>query len=231
MGQWWASLTTVNQVFYAAAIFFSVLFLWQLIAVLVGLAGGEEADVHGGADADMADAEAAADIDADHDFAAADHPEFEHGARVDGTETMVAFKLLSLRSIMAFCTLFTWAGALYLNQGTKLGTALSYSVAWGLAAMLVVAALFYLMRRLSESGTPRLATCVGTRGVVYLAIPPDGVGEVRVTVSGAVTHVKARGAGGQEIAPGTPVRVRRIVAPHTIEVEPLRDGTPTPESS
>ena len=223
MGDWWASLTTVNQVFYAAAIFFSVLFLWQLIAVLVGLAGGEEAEVHGAGEADLA----GADIEADHDFAPGEHPEFEHGAQVDGTETMVAFKLLSLRSIMAFCTLFTWAGALYLNQKKPLSTALSYSVAWGLAAMLVVAALFYLMRRLTESGTPRLSTCVGTRGVVYLAIPPGGVGEVRVTVSGAVTHVKARGAGGAEIPPGTPVRVRRIVAPHIIEVEPLAEDTPS----
>jgi len=224
MGDWWAGLDPVNRGFYVAAVFFSVLFLWQLIAMLLGLGGGEEAEA--GADADLdagGDADLGADVDADHDFGPGEHPEFEHGAHVDGTETVAAFRLLSLRSILAFCLLFTWGGALYLNQRVPVARAMAYATAWGAGAMLAVAMIFYLMRRMTETGSPRIATCLGTRGTVYLNIPAGGVGEAKVTVSGVVSHVKARAAGGAGLDAGTPVRVRRILGPNTIEVEPVKD--------
>jgi len=221
MSEWWAALDTLTRVFYIGAAFFSVLFLWQLISMLIGLGGGEDID-HGDMDVD-AHVDVDAGVDVDHDFAPGDHPEFEHGAHADGTETMAAFRLLSLRSILAFFLLFSWAGALYRNQQVPLPRAMSYAVIWGAGAMLLVALLFYAMRRMTESGSPRIASCVGTQGTVYLDIPSEGFGEARVTVSGVLSHVKARGAGGQELKAGTPVRVRRALGPNSIEVEPVNE--------
>ena len=40
MEAWWTGLSTLNQGLYIVAIFFSALFLWQLVASLVGLGGG-----------------------------------------------------------------------------------------------------------------------------------------------------------------------------------------------
>ncbi len=37
MGEWWNALTTLNQVFYVLAGFFSLIFAWQLISALIGL--------------------------------------------------------------------------------------------------------------------------------------------------------------------------------------------------
>ncbi|KPK83673.1 MAG: hypothetical protein AMJ81_07630 [Phycisphaerae bacterium SM23_33] len=219
MGEWWAGLDAVTKGFYIAATFFSVLFLWQLIATLIGLSGGEEVEVDTGADAD-------ADVDVGHDLEPGDHPEFEHGAAVDAAETMVAFKLLSLRSILAFCMLFSWAGALYLNRDVPLARSLAYAMAWGLGAMLLVALLFYGMRRMTETGSPRMASCLGGRGTVYLDIPAGGMGEAKVVVSGVVSHVRARAVGGQELKAGTPIRVTRILGPSAIEVEPVRGDQP-----
>jgi len=207
---WWRGLDPVNQWFYVSAAFFSVFFGWQLIAALLGLAGGEEADVD-------ADAEAA-DIDQDA------HMDFEQGAVADAGETVAAFKLLSIRSILAFLTLFSWAGALYLNAGADLTRGLIYAICWGLGALLVVASIFHLMRRMTETGSPRIATCVGTRGTVHLDIPADGQGEARVVVSGAVSHVKARAVGGGQIKAGTPIRVTRSLGPMLIEVELVEEN-------
>ena len=202
MGEWWQNLSGINQGFYVAATFFSVFFLWQLIAALVGLGGGE------------------ADMDADVD--AADdgtYEDFEHGAATDASASVAAFKLVSVRSILAFCTLFSWAGALYLNRGHALQNTLLYALLWGVAAMVAVALVFHLMRRMTEAGTPQLATCVGQTGTVYLDIPDGGRGEVRVPVGGVMTHVKARTSGGKTLKMGASVRVLRVLDAATVEVQ------------
>ncbi|MHC4718662.1 MAG: hypothetical protein ACYS5V_16970, partial [Planctomycetota bacterium] len=154
MWDWWSGLSGLIKGFYVAAFCFSGLFLWQLIGALVGLAGSEDMDVDGGADVDV-------DVGVDMDV---DHPEFEHGAIVDGAETVAAFKLLSIRSVLAFLMLFTWAGALYMDKGDSVSVAMLKALLWGTASMLVVAGIFYLFRRMTEMGSQRIGTCLGTRG-------------------------------------------------------------------
>lgn len=213
MGQWWAGLTTVNQWFYVVSAFFSVFFVWQMIMAIVGLGGGEDVDVDADVDADV-------DVDVDVD-ADADAGDGDHDAHAHGDSTVAAFKLLSVRSLLAFCTLFAWAGALYQSQGFTLTKSMGLAVLWGLGAMLIVAKVLHWLLGLTESGTSDLATCVDSRGTVYLNIPANGQGEVRITVSGALSLVKARGAGGQAIQPGTPVRVVQLAGPRLVEVEPV----------
>jgi len=206
MSEWWAGLTALNRAFYYAAVFFGVLFLWQIIASLIGL-GEHEAD----ADVD-------ADVGVDHDVT---YDDFEHGADADGVESSVAFRLLGARSVITFFTLFTWGGAMYMDRGVGVTAALAYGMLWGLAGMFIIAGLFYGLRKLSETGTGDLGSCVGTQAVVYLNIPADGRGEIRTKVSGVMTHVKARGAGGGAIEAGRPVRVVKRLTQTTVEVEPI----------
>lgn len=202
MMNWWNDLTAVNRAFYCAAAFFSIPFLWQLAAALVGLGDG-------GADAD------------DVSDAATDAHDGMHAAQAhDGADTMVAFRMLSVRSIVTFFTLFSWGGALYLNGGTPLARALGMSTAWGVAGMLAVALLLYALPRLAQTGTRNLETCVGTEGTVYLDIPADGTGEVRATVSGTVCYVKARAQDGKALKSGTPVQIVRRMGVNTVEVKP-----------
>jgi len=211
MGEWWQGLSGLNQAFYAAAAFFSAFFVWQFIAALMGLGGEGDVDV----DVD-------ADIDADVDAAGdATYDGFEDGAVVDASETIAAFKLVSMRSIIAFFTLFSWAGALYLDRDFGLARSLLYALLWGGVAMVVVAFIFHMMRKLTESGTPRLATCVGESGTVYLDIPDGGRGEIRIPVNGVMAHVKARTADGKALKMGTAVRARRVLDAATVEVESI----------
>ncbi len=185
MNEWWINLTPINQFFYCGALFFSLFMIWQLISLFIGI-GGDDAD----ADADVGDA--------DHTY-----DDFEHGAEGDAAESVASFRILSLRSIVAFFTLFFWSGAL------------------DLAGMFAIAGVFYLMRRMTQTGTKNLASAVGETGTVYLNIPEGGSGEVRVIVSGTVSYIKARGAGGKALKVGTPVKVLKNVGQESLEVTPV----------
>ncbi len=193
---WWQGLEPINQWFYVAAAFFSVFLIWQLVATILGLSGSHDADVTSQAE-----------------------PNYEHQTPADAHDTVVAFKLLSIRSVLAFFTLFTWAGALYMNMKLSVGTSLGYGVLWGVAAMGVVSALLYMMRRMTETGTIDIKTCQGASGTVVLDIPAGGTGEIRALCSGVMTHFKARAASGQAMPAGKPVRVVRVLGPGTVEVE------------
>ncbi len=205
MSDWWQNLTTLNQVFYAIAGFFSLLFIWQFIAAMFGMGD------HGSADVQATDIDTGAGFTADQ----VEGQMAEHAA-----DSVASFKILSVRAILAFCTMFSWAGSLYLNSGIAPLTAVTYALCWGVAGFIVTVLLVNWLRSLQEIGTGRLSSCVGGLGSVYLNIPAGGVGEVRVAVSGVVSHVRAMGAGGGTIPAGTSIKVLKLVDPTTIEVEP-----------
>ncbi|MDP6525964.1 MAG: hypothetical protein QGH15_17270 [Kiritimatiellia bacterium] len=208
MNEWWDTLSTLNKAFYSGAGFFSVLFIWQLLSALIGL-GGDDVDLDGDVDVDVS-------ADLDHDGT---YDDFEAGAEADSGETMTSFKLLSVRAIITFFTLFTWGGALYMNDGVPAHKATGLALIWGLAGGLMIAVLLNALRKLAETGNLQLATSLGTTGTVYLNIPENGTGEVKVTVSGVVSHVKARAKEGKAIVAGTPIQVVRKIGNSILEVE------------
>jgi hypothetical protein len=192
---WWATLQPMNQWFFVAAVFFTVFFLAQMFMALAGLSSSD------------------ADLDAQTgDTLAHDSPH-------DAQDSVMAFKLLSVRSVLAFFTLFTWAGSLYMSRGIPVPRALTYALIWGLAAMFLVSLLLHLLSRMTETGTMRITSCVGGEATVYLNIPAGGTGEIRVMCGGVITVLKARGQDGKAIAAGTPVRVCRVIDGTTVEVE------------
>ncbi|MCY2930005.1 MAG: hypothetical protein NTV86_11020 [Planctomycetota bacterium] len=201
---WWNDLTGMNQAFYMVAGIVSLLFLWQFLASLVGLAG------HGG--------DVAGDVHPDVGIDAAHHDV----SAVDAVDSVAAFQLLTVRSILGFLLLFFWAGALYMDNGKAVGIAMFYGLLWGLAGGLAVAVLVHYLRKLAETGTARLSTSVMTTGTVYLNIPAGGAGEVRVAVSGRITHVAARAVDGGAIPAGTPIRVVQLLPDNVVTVEPVK---------
>lgn len=196
---WWNGITTLNQWFYGVAFFFGIIFLWQMIMSFLGMSHDTDLDTQV-------------------------EPDSVHMSPDDGSQTMAAFKLLSLRSILAFLTLFSWGGALYLNQGKTMGRAMTYSVLWGMAAMAVVSIILSLMSRLTESGNIKLSSCIGVNTTVYLDIPAKGVGEIRVLCSGVMTHLKARAANGEALKAGTSVKILNLCESNTVEVEIVKAG-------
>jgi len=203
MAEWWNSLDALNKFFYGGAGFFTLIFVWQFVGMLIGMSGGEiDADGH-------------VDVDGDMDM----HADDIHSA----AESTVAFHIFSVRAILAFFTMFTWAGALYMDTGSTTSRSIVLSFAWGFAGWTVVAVLLHWLRKLAESGTRRLRTCLGQTGTVYLDIPAGGQGEVRVAVSGVVSMIKARAVAGTAIKAGSPVTVTRLMGVNSVQVRPADD--------
>ncbi len=193
MTAWWNGLSQLNRVLYGIAVLVSVPFLWQLVASLVGLGGDGDLD---GGDADDT-------------------------ASGDAEATVFAFKLLSMRAMLTFFTLFFWAAALYLEQGLSVPRTLGTAAVWGVFGMVLVGLLLHLLPKLAHSGTRDLESALGSEATVYVDIPADGIGEVRVLVGGSVGYVKARAADGRALKAGTPVTVSRRVGQTVLIVEPL----------
>jgi len=213
VASFWEALTPLHQAFIAAAIFFSTIFVWQLVSAFGSL---------GEAGADASDSSDGVDIELDSDMP--DLAEADGGDDLLSDATgLTTFRLLSVRSMIAFCTLFTWGGALYLGQDISPAGAILRALLWGLAGMLVVAAFFWLLPHLSETGTSDLRTALNQTGEVYMNIPEGGAGQVKVLVSGALRFVRARSGDGEAIAAGTAVRVTRILDEATLEVQAIRN--------
>jgi hypothetical protein len=141
----------------------------------------------------------------------------------DVIESSQAFKVLSLRSIVTFFTLFSWGSALFTADGMPVAKAMGIASIWGLAGMLAIAGIFYFMGKLTETGTKDIATCKGQIGTVYLDIPADGFGEIKTTVSGVPEHVKAKSMDGEALLAGTQVRVVRVFDQALVGVEKLTE--------
>lgn len=212
MEAWWEGLSALNKGFALAALFFTVLFAWQIVSMLIGLDVHGDSDVsHGGIDHPDADAGISHHGYGSHDA----------GHQLGGE---VTFTLVSVRSVLAFATLFGWAGSLYLRTGTSPITAIALSALWGLAAMFGVSYVVYKLLQLQEVGNVSLWTSIGEEGVVYMDVPAEGAGKVRIKVGGVVSFIGARSGIESSLVAGTKVRVSRIIDSRTVEVVPFDYG-------
>lgn len=210
---WWEGLSALNRAFYVVAVFFSTVFVWQFVSAFGSLAGAGTPEVgHGDTDVpaemghgDMVHADSSADS---HDM-------------VDHAPGLATFRLLSVRSIVAFGTLFSWGGALYLGQDVSQAGAILRAGLWGLAGMLVVALFFWTLPRLSETGTADLNTAINRTAEGYLNIPRNGAGQVKVIVSGALRFVRARSQDGGPLMAGTQVMVVGRIDDATLKVREI----------
>jgi len=206
MEAWWQGISALNKFFAMSALAFTLLFVWQIVLMVLGM----DADGHshmGGEGVDHGDFGHTGETAGDH----------VHGH----SDAAITFTLVSIRSLIAFGTLFSWAGTLYLASGTSAILAILYSIAWGAAAMFVVSYVLYWLLRQQELGTASIWTAIGEEATVYMNIPQDGVGKIRVMVSGAISFVNARSRDGSPVLAGTKVRVVRVVDDAILEVEAI----------
>ena len=203
MPAFWSDLSLARQVFLVMALFFSLIFVWQMIAALIGLTADVDADVD-------ADGSSAGDGSVD------DHM---------GAGSVIDFKLISVRSIIAFMLLFSWAAFLFLAKEGQVGFSYTkimiYSFLWGVAAMVLVSWLFYQLLKMQESGTAKIHTALNTEGEVYMDIPEKKSGQIRVLVSGRVSFINARTDSGEPLKAGTKIVVSKILDANNVVVRKL----------
>ncbi len=200
MTVWWHELTEAAQVFWGIAIIFSLLFLIQFSLSMIG------ADFDGDADIDV-------DLDVDIDD-------------LDGSEGGLdgSFSLFSLRSILAFFTLFGWAGVLVLANGRGLWIALTSAVISGFIAMFAVAYLMMWFSRLTEEGNINLSAALLSIGEVYLTIPAkqSGLGKIHLQIGNSLKVYDAA-TEGKAIPTGSKIRVVQLLPENVFLVELVKD--------
>ncbi|HAA43520.1 MAG TPA: hypothetical protein DCE02_05915 [Ruminiclostridium sp.] len=189
LAEWWNAMPGFEKFFWFFAIPFTAVFLLQLIMLFIGL-GDDAGDMTG--DADFLDGFGMPEgIDVPEGI---DMPE---GVDVpddadDGIFPNV-FKVLSIRNIITFFTIFGWAGITFCNIGAGKIITVIASIFLALAVTIVISMLFLTIIRLTESGNVNLQDAVGHIGEVYVPIPANesGIGKVHVTFNGVFREIDA----------------------------------------
>lgn len=153
------------------------------------------------------------------------------GGDTDGADTDVDtdiasdggihFQFLSLKNLVGFLTLFGWSGIACLEAGMSVGITLAVSLACGLAMMWIMAALFYYLGKLQDSGTLKLGKAVGQIGEVYLSVggQRSRIGKVSIKIQGALRELEALTDEKEDLPQGRVVRVVQVTANGLLIVE------------
>ncbi len=187
---WWDGLRTLEQIYWAIAIPFSVVFLIQMVTTIIGISGDSDLDNMGDSDFDV------------------------------DSDTGIGFQFISLKNFIGFFTIFGWSGIAFLDYGLGNGLAIFLSFLCGILMMVIMATLFYLMGKLTESGTFKMETSIGKTASCYLRIPANksGLGKIQVNIQGLRT-INAMTENEEEISSGSVVRITSVVSEDVLMVE------------
>ena len=125
----------------------------------------------------------------------------------------IPFQFISLKNIVAFFAMLGWSGLGFIEAGLAVWMVILFSVLCGLLMMLVMATLFFLMSKLAETGTLKMANSIGCLGEVYLKIPErrKGMGKVQLTVQGALRTLEAITDDEESIATSSIIEVVDVI--------------------
>lgn len=154
---WWGNLSTLQMIYWVITIPASLVIVIQLVMTFFG----------SDADADGLDAVGDADLSIDSDSG-------------------VGFQFISLKNFVAFFTVFGWVGLACVYGEMPGWSAVLISTVAGIIMMLIMASIYYLMGKLTETGTLNLKTAVGKTATVYLFIPEKrkAAGKVQIKIQG-----------------------------------------------
>ncbi|MBU0487831.1 MAG: hypothetical protein KKA07_16435 [Bacteroidetes bacterium] len=135
-----------------------------LIILLMTFIGGDsDHDMDGGADSDVA---------------------ADHGA---------GFQFFTIKNLVGFFTIFAWTGLACISAGYSTPVVLIVSIVSGTAMMVAMAAIFYFISKLAETGNLNIRNSIGNIAEVYLPIPAtrNGFGKVHLKVQGTFQELEA----------------------------------------
>ena len=197
MSSYMAGLSVLEKIYLACAVFGGGFFILRTILMLSGI-GDTDSDV-------------------DTDAADFDHGDLDHGDHVDDMDhgdhghSDSGLKLLTVQGLTAFIMMFGLTG-FAISRGSVLGSIVTVAIGVlvGIFAMWLVAKGFALMRSLQSSGNIQIYDAIGEEGSVYLTIPAEGIGKIRIIISGRLKVVDAVSQDKVELKTGARVRVTEI---------------------
>lgn len=139
------------------------------------------------------------------------------------SDTGIGFQFFTFKNLVAFFTIFSWAGISCMDAGYGKGVTILVSTIAGLIMMFIMGALIYYINKLVSSGTLKLENAVGNIGEVYLTIGAkrSKIGKVHVNIQGALRELDALADSEEDLKTGTVVEVKEITGTGILIVQPL----------
>lgn len=124
-------------------------------------------------------------------------------------DTGIGFQFLTFKNLVGFFTIFGWSGIACIDAGLPMPLTIIISIISGLVMMTIMAAMFYFMVKLSDSGTLKYKNAIDAIGEVYLTIGANRtrMGKVSVRVQGAVRELEALTDSFTDLKSGTIIKV------------------------
>jgi len=121
----------------------------------------------------------------------------------------IGFQFITFKNLVGFFTIFGWIGIACINSGLSKPLSVIIALVSGLLMMTIMAAMFYGMRKLSDSGTLNYKNAIGAIGEVYLTIGGNRsrMGKVSVRVQGTLRELEALTDSLSELKSGTIIQV------------------------
>jgi len=217
MNEWWEALSNFEKTFWYVAIPFSVVLIIQMILTFAGM-GGEDTDI-GGGDTDIS----GLDLDAEVDIDISDMDASEAaGSAGDLSDMDPSFHFFTIRSFIAFFTLFGWAGIAAIDAGLSKTITIIIAITAGLVAMGLISTLFYFVSKMVDSGGAlRIKNALNKVGDVYIPVKANAgnVGKIQITIQGSLREMQAITKKEEDLSTGTVVRVTGIVSNSILVVE------------
>ena len=179
------SIPKFELMFWACAVPFSLIFIFQAILSFSGLD-------HSSADMDNIDT-----IESHNDLSGDSH----------------SFPVFTFRNFVIFLMVYGWAGLAATKYGISKPVTVLGAVSLGVVMMLIVAYIFYSMTKLQESGNTDIKNALNTSGNVYIPIPAKrcGTGKIQLNIQNSLREYDAMTDDIEQISTGVIVRVSEII--------------------
>lgn len=134
------------------------------------------------------------------------------------------FQFISFKNLVGFFTIFGWSGIACIDAGLSAPITIIISVVCGLFMMVIMAALFYFISKLSDSGTLNYKNAIDAVGEVYLTIEASrsSVGKVNVNVQGSMRELDALTDSLTALKTGTIIKVVNVTSNGILIVDQTR---------
>lgn len=212
MFEWWNSLGITMQVFYCIALPATLIIVIQTILLMIGIGHGGEgvefSDTSGidGLDVPDMPSDVPTDMPGAHAIDGCEHTAIGDGSNPADFGTM---QLFTLQGIMTFLCVFGWTGIICTSLGLHVAIAIIIALVLGFLAMLGVAKVLQLTRRLTQDGSLDVRRLLGEKGRVYIPIPANESGEGKVTIAAGERFIELSAVTDEQeaIPTGTQVRI------------------------
>ncbi|MFI1772825.1 hypothetical protein [Thalassobellus citreus] len=138
-------------------------------------------------------------------------------------DTGIGFQFITFKNLVGFFTIFGWSGIACIDAGLSNPITILISIVCGLLMMTIMAAMFYYMGKLNDSGTLKYKNAINTIGEVYLTIGANrtSMGKVQVKIQGTLRELEALSDSETDLKSGAVIKVKNVTENGILIVEQL----------